>query len=231
MSSRNQVIWGFVFTVLIFLIANLVGTITDLSSTFLSGSFMTHLTMLLLSIILIWVMMKQNLSFQIALPKFKEIFAPFFIGVLITIAVNILMNIITTLAGGKITAHPLLQQMNALQTFLFIFILASVAEELLFRGFLQNSLKSLNRNSIKVFNLRLSLPVIIGAFTFGLVHLILISTGVDYLFLVRIVLFTTILGIAAGYYQEKYNNTTHAILVHMGGNLPAIPGAAIINLQ
>jgi hypothetical protein len=83
-----------------------------------------------------------------------------------------------------------------------------------------------------IFKCRLSLPVIISAVAFGLVHLILISTGVNYLFLIRVVLFTFILGLAAGYYQEKYeNNTSYAIIVHMGGNLFGILGALLMNIQ
>jgi membrane protease YdiL (CAAX protease family) len=55
---------------------------------------------------------------------------------------------------------------------------------------------------------------------------------VDYLFLIRIVLFTFVLGLAAGYYQEKYeNNTLYAIIVHMGGNFPGVLSALLMNIQ
>jgi hypothetical protein len=40
------------------------------------------------------------------------------------------------------------------------------------------------------------------------------------------------LGIAAGYYQEKYdNNTSYAIIVHMGGNLFGVLSAFLMNIQ
>ena len=57
---------------------------------------------------------------------------------------------------------------------------------------------------------------------FGLAHLILITTGVGALFLLRVVLFTFTLGLVAGYYQEKYDNTIYAIIVHMAGNSVAV---------
>jgi len=39
------------------------------------------------------------------------------------------------------------------------------------------------------------------------------------LFLIRMVLFTSVVGLIAGYYQEKYDNHAYAIMVHMAGNL------------
>jgi membrane protease YdiL (CAAX protease family) len=157
---------------------------------------------------------------------------PFFIGALLTLVVNIPMNFIAMLVNGKVTPHPFLTGNSALQTFLFLFIFASIAEEMLFRGFFQNSLKSLNKRGITILKCRFSLPVIISAIAFCLAHLTLISAGVDYLFLIRIVIFTFILGVTAGYYQEKYeNNTSYAIIVHMGGNLFGVLSAFLFNMQ
>jgi len=215
----------------IFTIANLIGRIISLPSGFIPSSFIVHSTMLLFSITAIWIMNKE-LNFHIALPKFKKIIKPFFIGVIITFVVNIPMNIITTLMNGKVTPHPILLKLNFLQTFLFVFLLASIAEEFLFRGFFQNALKKWSEKGITILKHRFSLPVIISAISFGLAHLILIFAGVDYLFLIRIVLFTAILGLAAGYYQEKNeNNTSFAIIVHMGGNLLGLLGGILINVQ
>ena len=230
MSKRKQIIYGFIITIMIFLIANIAGAKIHLNGAFLPNLFMNYTTMLLLSIVVI-ALMNKNSNFRISIPKLGKTFKPFFVGVIITVVVNILMTIVVKLVGGEMMSHPLSSKMNVLQLFLFVFILASVAEEILFRGFLQNSLNSLSKNGITIFKCKFSLPVVISAIAFGLAHLVLISSGVNPLFLVRIVLFTTILGIAAGYYQEKYNNTSYAILVHMGGNLPAILGALMMNIQ
>jgi membrane protease YdiL (CAAX protease family) len=51
---------------------------------------------------------------------------------------------------------------------------------------------------------------------------------VDSLFVIRIVLFATCLGIIAGYYQEKYDNNAYAIAVHMSGNSIAVLGTFLI---
>ena len=231
MKTKKTIIYGVIILIVIFLTAILIGSKIDLKINFIPKSFIQHFIMILLSGIAIWIMNKE-LNFYIALPRLRKLIKPFCIGVLITFIVNIPMNIIAVLVNGKVTAHPFLTQNSALQTFLFVFILASIAEEILFRGFFQNSLKSLGKKGITIFKHRFSFPVLISAIAFGLAHLVLISTGVDYLFLIRIVLFTFILGIAAGYYQEKYeNNTSYAIIVHMGGNLLGILSALLMNMQ
>lgn len=42
------------------------------------------------------------------------------------------------------------------------------------------------------------------------------------------VLGPTLLGIVAGYYQEKYENNFYAIIVHMAGNLMGVIGAIMM---
>jgi membrane protease YdiL (CAAX protease family) len=102
---------------------------------------------------------------------------------------------------------------------------ASIAEEFLFRGFLLNLLKPLENNRVLVIKRKVSLPVILSAVAFGLAHLILLTTGVGLFFLIRVIIFTIGLGLIAGYYQEKYNNHSYAIIVHMTGNSLAVIAA------
>lgn len=59
----------------------------------------------------------------------------------------------------------------------------------------------------------------------------LITTGADGLFQLRIVIFTTLPGVIAGYYQEKYNNHALAIIVQIAGNLPGVIGTIILSLN
>lgn len=106
-------------------------------------------------------------------------------------------------------------------------ILAPVAEESLFRGFLQNYLRPLGDKGFTLLRRRISLPVLISALAFSLAHLILVVSGVGVLFMVRILVFTFVLGLFAGYYQEKYNNHIFAILVHMAGNMMGLISAII----
>ncbi|MDR2084826.1 MAG: CPBP family intramembrane metalloprotease [Bacteroidales bacterium] len=221
MKNNKEIIYGTGITIAIFLISTLVGKSINIDSKFFSSSITTHLLMLILSICAIFIF-KRQINFKIKLPKFKTIFTPILAGLLITILVNIIMSITTIISGGNISAHSLVSNMNFIQLFISVFILASIAEELLFRGFLQNMLASLNKFGIKLFKIRLSLPVIISALMFGLAHIIIAQSGADFWLVLRTVIFTTVLGLAAGYYQEKYNNSFYAIIVHMAGNLPAL---------
>jgi membrane protease YdiL (CAAX protease family) len=149
------------------------------------------------------------------LPKFKKVFKPFGFGIIVFIVTFFTISVVSKVTGGEAEAHPLLLEMTPLQVFIFVFIYASIAEEVLFRGFLMNLLKPLNTKGITIFKRKISLPVILSAVAFGLAHLILIISGVGFFFLIKIVLFTTSLGVVAGYYQEKYDNNAYAIIVHM----------------
>ena len=88
-------------------------------------------------------------------------------------------------------------------------------------------LSPLHDRGIRFFKVRLSLPVILSAVVFGLIHLVLLTSGAGGFLVVRVVIFTTILGLFAGYYQEKYNNFSYAVIVHMAGNLMGLVGALI----
>jgi len=220
MKNNTRLLYGLLITILIFVIATLLGGRVSLHSNFFPNSFITHSVMLLLSAAVI-LALRNQVRYRIALPGFKSIWKPALFGFLTAVVINILLTVITRIAGGK------LETSSPLQTFLFIFIYASIAEEVLLRGFLQNILSPLSVRGIRIFRCRLSLPVIISAVVFGLIHLILLTTGVSGLFATRIVIFTTVLGLFAGYYQEKHNNNAHAIIVHMAGNLMGLVAAFI----
>ena len=230
MKNNERIIYGLIITIAVFAISTFTGRELHLDIDFLPNSFVTHSLMLLLSIIAIYSF-KKNVDYKISLPKFRKILKPILVGLIATIIVNVSMTIITKILGGKIEVHPAMMKMSPLQVFIFVFIYASIAEEILFRGFLMNILKPLKIKGISILKRKISVPVIISAFAFGLGHLILITTGVGGLFLLKIVVFTTILGIVAGYYQEKYDNNAFAIIVHMSGNLMGVIGALLMNLN
>jgi membrane protease YdiL (CAAX protease family) len=229
MKTNERIIYGIIITIVVFVIATFSGSKLHLNIEFVPHSFVTHTLMLILSIGLIYGL-KKYVNYKITLPQFKKTLKPILFGLLATIIVNISMTVITKILGGKVEAHAALAKMTPLQIFIFVFIYASIAEEILFRGFLMNILKPLKEKGIKIFKRNISIPVLISAVAFGLGHLILITTGASGLFLLRIVVFTTILGLIAGYYQEKYDNNAFAIIVHMAGNLMGVIGALLMNL-
>ncbi|NOQ27322.1 MAG: CPBP family intramembrane metalloprotease [Bacteroidales bacterium] len=230
MKNKERIIYGFIITIVIYAIAQFVSFNFNLNSDFIPQAFLTHTSFLLLSVLAIYFL-RKHLSYSISMPKFKKVLKPIAMGVIVTITIGILMTVVTKVSGGELEVHPAFKVMNPLQIFIFVFIYASIAEEILFRGFLQNLLKPLSTKGITVFKRKISLPVILSAIAFGLAHLILIKTGVGFLFLLKIVLITTSLGLVAGYYQEKYDNNAYAIIVHMGGNIIGVVGAILMSLS
>lgn len=227
MKNKERIIYGFSVTIIIYIIAQFVNF--NLNSDFITQTFLKLTILLVLSVFAI-IILKKHLSYSISMPKFKKVFKPFGLGVLVFILTFFAITVVTKVAGGELEGHPVFSKMNALQIFIFVFLYASIAEEILFRGFLLNFLKPLNTKGITVFKRKISLPVILSAIAFGLAHLILIKSGVGIFFLLKIVLFTTSLGIVAGYYQEKYDNNAYAIIVHMGGNFIGVVGAILMSL-
>ncbi|MBK9928910.1 MAG: CPBP family intramembrane metalloprotease [Saprospiraceae bacterium] len=228
MKNKERIICGLLITAIIFSTATIISSKTNLGIDFIPKFFVTLTIELLLSMIAIFTMRKY-LSYNISLPKLKSILKPVIIALAVTIIINVLMTIITKIAGEVIEVPAALSKLKPIQVFLFVFLYASIAEELLFRGFLMNLLKPLETINFIILRRKMSLPVIISAIAFSAVHLILLTTGVNSLFLIRIVIFTFCLGLVAGYYQEKHNNHLFAIIVHMTGNSLAVIASLSLN--
>ncbi|MDD3773098.1 MAG: CPBP family intramembrane glutamic endopeptidase [Bacteroidales bacterium] len=218
MNNSKRLVYGLSLTILVFALANYMSRKLAWHTIFIPTSFVAHSFMLLFSIGLILIL-KKEVDYKISLPKFKQSLKPFFFGLLMPIIVNVPLSIIGQLLGNRGEIHPVFTTMTPLQVFVFVFIYASIAEEFLFRGFLMNILKPLKAKGIRIFNRKISIPVLVSAVVFGLAHLILITSGASAFFIIQTVIFTTFLGLVAGYYQEKYDNHAFAIIVHMGGNM------------
>lgn len=229
MKTLKSIIYGLLLTSIIFVVASLLGQRIGLGVDFIPYTFVTHTAMLVLAVLAIAAFQK-SVDYKFSIPKFKKILRPVLFGVLAQIVVNVPFSIITMALNGEVESHPAFDVMSPLQVFVFVFIYASIAEELLFRGFLQNMLKPLSTKGIIIFKRFLSVPVIISAVAFGLAHTILFTAGVGIAFVVRVVVFTMVLGLLAGYYQEKFNNNAFAIIVHMAGNALGLIGALLMGV-
>jgi membrane protease YdiL (CAAX protease family) len=169
---------------------------------------------LILSILLIFFFSKSRIiEFKIARIEIKQLVQP----IIITVLLLTIREVIPVVKGSE--SHPAAVSMSILQQVIFIVVLASLSEELLFRGFLQNMLNPIKRYGINIYNLKLSLPVIISGILFGLMHFALMGTGASFNYVFQVVIFATLLGMIAGFYQEKHNNFSFAFIVHMTANL------------
>ncbi|HPX75135.1 MAG TPA: type II CAAX endopeptidase family protein [Bacteroidales bacterium] len=228
MRNSERLIWGILLTTIVFLISTFVGARLNLNIAFFNASFGTDMLMLILSIGLIYGL-KKYVRYRIALPRFRKMLKPMLFGFLAAVIINSLLSGIGNIFKIESESHFVFKVMSPLQIFLYIFILASIAEEVLFRGFLQNILKPLQDKGIKIFKRHISLPVIIAALAFSLGHLILINSGAGAYFVFTTLVFTFVLGLIAGYYQEKHNNNAYAIIVHMSGNFMGVIASLIVS--
>ncbi|MCD6246028.1 CPBP family intramembrane metalloprotease [candidate division WOR-3 bacterium] len=172
---------------------------------------------LIISILLIFLFSrKQIIKFNISKLKIRQLIYP--IG--LTVLLSILIYLFSMIVGNE--NHPSATSMSVLQQLIFIVFFASLSEELLFRGFLQNMLEPIRSCGINISNIRLSLPVIISGVLFGIMHFALVSTGASFSLVIQIVVFAMLLGMIAGFFQEKHNNFTFAFIVHMTANLSGL---------
>lgn len=224
MNKTVKIISGILITLLILIsssvfemeIASIIGIIPS--------GLGSQIAILFFSSILIFFFNKKGIiNFNIRKVNTKQIVYP----ILIIVFLLIIREFVSMALGNE--EHPAVDSMSKIQLFFIIVILASLSEELLFRGFLQNMLEPVKSFGIKILKIKLSLPVIISGILFGLIHFGIISTGASFNFAIQIVIFAMIMGMIAGYFQEKYNNFTHAIIVHMTANFTGLLLSMIIS--
>jgi len=101
---------------------------------------------------------------------------------------------------------------------LLIWLWSSFVEEVFVRGFLQSNLYFLKSKKIKISKLYFSLPVIISAVFFALMHISNIFYGYDILYSFTMIANAFWLGLIASYVRERYDSIYPAVLVHFTAN-------------
>lgn len=125
------------------------------------------------------------------------------------------------ISAAQSTAGATTELFTPLQTILFVWIFASVSEEIFARGLLQGYLAPLGERGFDFGRLRVSVPVLFAALFFGLMHLGLLMTGAPFVTVLPIVFFAFILGLLAGHYRELSGSLLPAVAVHFIFNVCA----------
>ncbi len=189
--------------------------VTKASPPWLSA-FVTHTFMWILSVSAIVLLAKGKMAeYGLAKGKFR-LTGKIFLWVIPTAILSIL-GFIASRSGAPV--KPGLG-LSPIQSIIFVWIYASVSEEIFTRGLLQGFLFSLMKYGINLSkNLRLSLPVLFSGLYFGLMHIVAIDKMGP-----PVIVLTTLLGLVAGYYREKTESLIPAIIIHalfnVGGMLP-----------
>ncbi|MCK4395436.1 CPBP family intramembrane metalloprotease [candidate division WOR-3 bacterium] len=182
-----------------------------------------HLSMLVFSILTMLIVSKRKLShygFNAGnnIRYFRTIFISFILGIITMIFVGVAVSLLNSFFPVTGVGH-FASEYSFLEQVIFIWILASISEEVLTRGLIQGYLEPLVKYRKKLFKITISLPILIGALFFAAMHIGLLTTGMNIYMFSGIVFSTFILGVVAGYFREKTNSLIPAIIAHMMFNI------------
>ncbi len=216
MNKTVKIILGIVITFFTLAISGVLGMEMTLFFDFLPGFFNQIIILFLASILIYFFNKKGIINFQIGKVTIKNIILP----IILTISLLIIAEVIfSKVLGYEVDEHFASSSMSDIQIFFIVVILGSISEELLFRGFLQNMLEPIKSYGIKISKIKLSLPVLISGLLFGIMHFGLLTMEASFPFVMRVVLSAAILGMIAGYFQEKQKNFSIALIVHVTANV------------
>ena len=226
MSNIKRIIYVTVIFIFVFIPSSLISKLEFFESfNWLPRAGIVQLLLLIISTTLILILSKGNwATYGFKFIKIKELFKPILVSVIAQIILKIIITFIIISTKAK-AGHPGITGMSFFQVIVFVFFLASIAEEFLFRSLIQTSLFPLKNYHIQLFKINISFPVIMSSFLFAISHLGLMIAGAGTIFTLNIVFMTFILGLIAGYYRESLGSIIPAIATHMtfnfvGGVIP-----------
>ena len=179
---------------------------------FLPSGFFTQFSFILFSLVLI-KFYNFEIKYFLSIPQFFKILP--FVFILIFGILFILDVIIPNSDSGSILNIPVKELVT-------ILLINCFGEEFLFRGFLQNYYSDFKKYQFDLFKTKISYPVFISGLLFGLMHFAIMSTGVDFISALKIVISATCVGLFSGYYYEKYNALFAPIIIHFTCNLSSM---------
>lgn len=165
----------------------------------------------------------KRFGLRFALPgDYRALLWPIGLGVVLGLVSSTLLSLLP-----DDFVHPA-AEMTTVQMVLIIWIFAPIAEEVFVRGLLQGMLERLNPNG--AVRPLFSVPVLYGAFLFGLMHLVMLLNGAGWGYTLIICLFAFSVGLLAGYWRAKTGGLLPAILAHSFANVGGSIGAVVVKL-
>ncbi len=226
MNFFKRIVFGIIIFAVVLIPAKLISRLSFITPPdWLPRSELIQILILIFSLILISVFSRGNWrNYGFKTISVKSVFRPILTVIVTLIVLQVIFAVNMKLTGAK-AEHPGTAGMSLFQLFIYVFIFASIAEEIFFRSLIQTILAPLKIIHLTIFKIKLSLPVIMSAFLFAFAHLGLLLAGAGVIFTMNIVLMAFILGLIAGYYREKTGSIIPAIAAHMtfnfiGGILP-----------
>jgi membrane protease YdiL (CAAX protease family) len=183
---------------------------------FVPGSFVTHTFMLAASILIIWLWPGRSFSdfgFTTGTYRFRP-------GILLWALPTAALSLLGALASRTGGVPSVVAERSYLQLILFVWVYASLCEEVLVRGLLQSLLGKRRAGSRG--SPAFAMPIVVSALFFGAMHLVLVDS-MGPAAAVPIAL-ATLLGYVAARYRESTGSVIPAVIIHVlfnvGGMLP-----------
>lgn len=184
---------------------------------FFPPSFVTDSAMLGLSVAAMWLLSKGQLE-RYGLTKGTYKFNPRILMWVLPTAVLSTVSAFASPAGRDTSGFS---ELSKLQLVVFVWVYASISEEVLTRGLLQTLLTGDSQREVPAPH-RLSMPVLVSALFFGSMHIVLVKSMGP--MVIGVILLAVFLGLIAARYRERTGSLLPAIIVHalfnIGGMLP-----------
>jgi len=189
-----------------------------------TNSLITHAVMAVLSVTaMAWLCRGQFAEFGFSVGTFRWSF------LMILWAVPMALLTLPQVLGRRSEPSASPFHFTPTETVVRVWLVASVAEEILTRGLIQSSLVALSDVGLSVRAHFVSLPVLIGAVAFSAMHLVLLKRMGARVAPVLVVTF--LLGCIAGVYREAAGSLIPAVAVHVlfnvGGTIPVWVAQAV----
>ncbi len=225
MNVRAQSVPGLVLAAVVFVLAaEVIPSLSFVSSAveateWLTRSDITQLVFLVGSLVAMLALGRWNSgAYGLKGSPWRDVGRAVGVSAAISLGVVVATMIVMSVLGPRGAGMGMPGVDSFVKVVVSVWLLASTAEEMLFRGLLLGALSPLSRRAWKVGRCRISLPVAIAAVLFGLVHLGLMRVMAAPM-VVLIVVMATVAGLVAGYYREKTGSLVPAVAAHFTFNV------------
>ena len=185
------------------------------SAPWLPVPLITAVTISLATLLILRIGGKDLSSYGFSLPRWSGLWRPLLAG--------LVFGAMVSLAGRALNGESsFMGEPPLIWGILLFWIAAPIQEETIFRGLFQGYLEVNVGGSMKVGPLRLSMPAIIGAAAFSIVHLGILTTGAEVEAVAMTVLGAFVLGIIAGHFRAQQGSLIGPMLVHALFNVTGI---------
>jgi membrane protease YdiL (CAAX protease family) len=181
----------------------------------LADALLTQIGILVLSLGLISLFTRGKISaYGFVPPTWPHFRRAVGYGIVAALLIQGPITIIGRLASWEV-GHPATAGASFLEVVIVIWLIASTCEEILYRGLIQSFLRPLEKVGIAIGRLQLSVPVVVAAVLFGLMHIPLLTLGAETGFVWGVVISAMVLGLVAGSLRQQSGSLVPAVVVHL----------------